>query len=83
MSVFLTPNLNPIGGGTYYPPEDAYGRPGFKSILLHMANRVSFKYSVIISIKISFKLTEHNYFTNFKNCLLFLLNIFIFYKLFL
>ncbi|VVC26655.1 Hypothetical protein CINCED_3A022649 [Cinara cedri] len=39
MSVFLTPDLNPIGGGTYYPPEDAYGRPGFKSILLHMAKR--------------------------------------------
>lgn len=40
MSVFLTPDLKPIGGGTYYPPEDAYGRPGFKSILLHMAKRV-------------------------------------------
>ncbi|XP_015367933.1 PREDICTED: spermatogenesis-associated protein 20-like, partial [Diuraphis noxia] len=39
MSVFLTPDLKPIGGGTYYPPEDAYGRPGFKTILLHMAKR--------------------------------------------
>lgn len=40
MSVFLTPDLKPIGGGTYYPPIDAYGRPGFKTILLHMAKRV-------------------------------------------
>ncbi|XP_050437313.1 spermatogenesis-associated protein 20 isoform X2 [Adelges cooleyi] len=39
MSVFLTPDLKPIGGGTYYPPEDSYGRPGFKSVLLHMAKR--------------------------------------------
>ena len=29
MSVFLTPDLKPFYGGTYYPPEDAYGRPGF------------------------------------------------------
>ncbi|XP_050531844.1 spermatogenesis-associated protein 20 [Daktulosphaira vitifoliae] len=41
MSVFLTPDLKPIGGGTYYPPEDSYGRPGFKSVLLHMAKKWS------------------------------------------
>ena len=28
MSVFLTPELQPFLGGTYYPPADAYGRPG-------------------------------------------------------
>lgn len=33
MSVFLTPELKPMVGGTYFPPEDKYGRPGFKSIL--------------------------------------------------
>jgi hypothetical protein len=33
MSVFLTPDLKPFYGGTYYPPEDAFGRPGFKSLL--------------------------------------------------
>lgn len=42
MSVILTMNLKPIGGGTYYPPEDAYGRPGFKSILLHFVKMVCF-----------------------------------------
>lgn len=55
MSVFLTPNLNPIGGGTYYSPEDAYGRPGFKSILQHMVKRVNYKYSFILLINIDSK----------------------------
>ena len=33
MSVFLTPDLRPFYGGTYYPPTDSYGRPGFVSLL--------------------------------------------------
>jgi uncharacterized protein YyaL (SSP411 family) len=33
MSMFLTPDLKPFYGGTYFPPEDRYGRPGFKSLL--------------------------------------------------
>jgi uncharacterized protein YyaL (SSP411 family) len=33
MSVFLTPELKPFYGGTYFPPEDAHGRPGFPTIL--------------------------------------------------
>jgi hypothetical protein len=37
MSVWLTPDLKPFYGGTYYPPEDAYGRPGFKSVLNSIA----------------------------------------------
>src|ERR671933_127081 len=28
MSVFLTPDLKPFYGGTYFPPDDRYGRPG-------------------------------------------------------
>lgn len=39
MSVFLTPDLRPITGGTYFPPEDRWGRPGFKTILLSLANK--------------------------------------------
>ncbi|XP_043686804.1 spermatogenesis-associated protein 20 isoform X1 [Vespula pensylvanica] len=34
MSVFLAPNLSPIIGGTYFPPEDRHGYPGFKTVLL-------------------------------------------------
>jgi hypothetical protein len=33
MSVWLTPDLQPFFGGTYFPPEDKYGRPGFPSVL--------------------------------------------------
>jgi len=33
MSVFLTPDLRPFYGGTYFPPQDGYGRPGFPTVL--------------------------------------------------
>ncbi len=37
MSVFLTPDLKPFFGGTYFPPEDRWGRPGFRTVLQHIA----------------------------------------------
>ncbi len=33
MTVFLTPDGKPFYGGTYFPPDDRYGRPGFPRIL--------------------------------------------------
>lgn len=33
MSMFLTPDLKPFFGGTYYPPESRYGRIGFPDLL--------------------------------------------------
>ncbi|MBC8115081.1 MAG: thioredoxin domain-containing protein, partial [Candidatus Saccharimonas sp.] len=33
MSVFLTPELKPFFGGTYWPPSARWGRPGFREIL--------------------------------------------------
>ncbi|MDR3607230.1 MAG: thioredoxin domain-containing protein [Oligoflexia bacterium] len=33
LTVFLTPDLRPFFGGTYYPPEDRWGRPGFPRVL--------------------------------------------------
>lgn len=33
LTVFLTPELIPFFGGTYFPPEEKYGRPGFVQIL--------------------------------------------------
>jgi uncharacterized protein len=33
MSVWLTPDLKPFYGGTYFPPESRWGRPGFTDIL--------------------------------------------------
>ncbi len=32
-SVFLTPDLVPFFAGTYFPPEDRGGRPGFRTLL--------------------------------------------------
>ncbi len=32
-SLFLTPDLKPFFAGTYFPPRDAMGRPGFSRIL--------------------------------------------------
>jgi uncharacterized protein YyaL (SSP411 family) len=37
MSVWLTPQLKPFFGGTYFPPDSRYGRPGFRDILQHLA----------------------------------------------
>ena len=33
MSVFMTPDLEPFIGGTYFPPESKYNRPGFDDVL--------------------------------------------------
>jgi uncharacterized protein YyaL (SSP411 family) len=37
MSVFLTPDLKPFYAGTYFPPEDRWGRPGFMTLLTEIA----------------------------------------------
>ncbi len=37
LSVFLTPELVPFFGGTYFPPEERYGMPAFRSILQKVA----------------------------------------------
>ncbi len=37
MSVWLTPELKPFFGGTYFPPASRWGRPGFTEILREAA----------------------------------------------
>src|SRR5215471_7769925 len=37
LTAFLTPEGKPYFGGTYFPPDDRYGRPGFQRVLLTMA----------------------------------------------
>ena len=37
MSVWLTPELKPFVGGTYFPPEDRHGSPAFKTVLERIA----------------------------------------------
>ena len=39
MSVWLTPELKPFYGGTYFPPSSRWGRPGFAEILAEIAKR--------------------------------------------
>ena len=38
MSVWLTPELRPFVGGTYFPPENRYGRAGFPLLLERIAD---------------------------------------------
>src|SRR5437667_8664118 len=38
MTVFLTPEQEPFFAGTYFPPTDRYGRPGFKTLLERIAD---------------------------------------------
>ena len=33
MTVFLLPTGEPVYGGTYFPPDDRYGRPGFRRVM--------------------------------------------------
>jgi uncharacterized protein YyaL (SSP411 family) len=37
LTMFLTPDGRPFGGGTYFPPEPRFGRPAFANVLRSMA----------------------------------------------
>jgi uncharacterized protein YyaL (SSP411 family) len=49
LSVFLTPDGKPFFGGTYFPPEDRYGRRGFKSLLLTIADAWENRHDELVS----------------------------------
>ena len=38
LNVFLTPECKPFYGGTYFPPQDAHGRPSWKSLLQNISS---------------------------------------------
>lgn len=38
MTVFLTPDLKPFFGGTYFPPQARHGLPSFKQVLTNIAS---------------------------------------------
>lgn len=38
LTVFLTPDGKPFFGGTYFPPEDRHGMPGFQRVLKTVAD---------------------------------------------
>ena len=37
MTLFLTPDLEPVFAGTYFPPAEGFGRPGFATLLTSIA----------------------------------------------
>jgi uncharacterized protein YyaL (SSP411 family) len=38
LTAFLTPDGKPFYGGTYFPPEDHYGRPSFRRVLTSISD---------------------------------------------
>jgi uncharacterized protein YyaL (SSP411 family) len=38
LTAFLTPDGKPFYGGTYFPPDENYGRPSFKRVLVSIAD---------------------------------------------
>ena len=49
LTMFLTPKAQPFWGGTYFPPEPRWGRPGFPQILRAVSNAYARGESSIIS----------------------------------
>jgi uncharacterized protein len=38
LNMFLTPELLPFSGGTYFPPKPGYGKPSWMDVLMYMKN---------------------------------------------
>src|SRR5262245_36457177 len=57
MSVFLTPELKPFYGGTYWPPTPKMGMPGFEQVLIAVVD--AWRNRREIAIKQSEELTGH------------------------
>jgi hypothetical protein len=48
LTAFLTPGGKPFYGGTYFPPQDHYGRPSFRRVLLSIANAYKEKHGDVV-----------------------------------
>ncbi|MGD0759406.1 MAG: thioredoxin domain-containing protein [Candidatus Sulfotelmatobacter sp.] len=48
LTAFLTPHGKPFYGGTYFPPNDGYGRPSFRRVLLSIANAYKEKHGDVV-----------------------------------
>ena len=48
LTAFLTPDGKPFYGGTYFPPNDGYGRPSFRRVLLSIANAYREKHGEVV-----------------------------------
>ena len=48
LTAFLTPEGKPFYGGTYFPPDDGYGRPSFKRVLLAISDAYREKHADVL-----------------------------------
>jgi uncharacterized protein YyaL (SSP411 family) len=48
LTAFLTPEGKPFYGGTYFPPNDGYGRPSFKRVLTSIASAYKEKHGDVV-----------------------------------
>jgi len=48
LTAFLTPDGKPFYGGTYFPPQDHYGRPSFRRVLLSIAAAYKDKHGDVV-----------------------------------
>jgi len=48
LTAFLTPDGKPFYGGTYFPPQDGYGRPSFRRVLLSIASAYKEKHGDVV-----------------------------------
>src|SRR5271154_1568901 len=48
LTAFLTPDGKPFYGGTYFPPDDHYGRPSFKRVLLAISDAFHEKHGDVV-----------------------------------
>ena len=48
LTAFLTPDGKPFYGGTYFPPQDHYGRPSFRRVLLSIAHAYKEKHGDVV-----------------------------------
>jgi uncharacterized protein YyaL (SSP411 family) len=48
LTAFLTPDGKPFYGGTYFPPDDHYGRPSFKRVLISISDAFREKHGDVL-----------------------------------
>jgi uncharacterized protein YyaL (SSP411 family) len=65
MTVFLTPEQVPFYGGTYFPPVDRHGLPGFPRVLISLAEAYRTQHDEIVRNSAAV-LTELNRLNDFK-----------------
>lgn len=48
LTAFLTPDGKPFYGGTYFPPDDHYGRPSFRRVLVSISDTYQQKHGDVV-----------------------------------